>query len=298
MPEEQAGGGDQGQDPGSVEPLGREEFVSQANAICASATAAINELPNPESLSDIADAVPELEEIARRELESLRALADPVGEDDQLDPAYYSLLERQIDLLERLGEAAASGDNAEAQQITADAASLNLQATSIALEYGLVECAGGAASDVAETDEEDVPADPPTPEEAFLSEADSICIDSRDRVAELREPVNLEESVTAFDAVVEISNEELAELQKLQAPPALEESFGEMLELVDEQIATLVALGDALVATDRDAAGEALLASSRLNAEINLLQQELGLQVCGTEPVQIVPSAVRPSENG
>ena len=288
-------GSDQPLSAGDVEPLSREQFVAQANAICGEATEALEGLPSPGSLAELARRVPELQDIAQRELDQLRALGQPPEASERIDPAYFTLLEEQVDLLTDLGDAAASDDLAGARDVLSEAAALNAQTASIAVDYGLDACVDiDDPSEVAELEAE--PAAPQTPEAAFIAAADRICSDSRELVAELREPRTPEEAVESLGLVVDISTEELRQLRELDAPPALAERYAELLVAREEQIAALRVFGEALAADDRDAASAALLESSRLNEAADLLQQELGFEVCGTEPVQVVPNQRRVPE--
>ena len=288
-----SGSGQQFEPSADAEPLARDEFVAQASVICGEASAAVDALPSPDSLIELGQRVPELEDIAQRELDGLRALGQPADPSERINPAYFSLLQEQLDLLGELGEAASREDLVGAREILTRAAALNAQTSTIASEYGLDACIDSDdAADVADI-EPGEPVAPQTPTEAFVAAADVICSSSRELVSSLREPQTQEEAVASLREVVDISTEELRQLRELDAPAALAARYTELLSAREEQIAALRVFGEALEADDREAASQALLENSRLNDATNVLQQELGFEVCGTEPVQVVPNQRR-----
>ena len=285
-------GAESGATGNDADPLAREDFVQEANAICAEATGAIQALPASGSLSELAQNVPELQDIAQRELDRLRALGQPIELSERLDPAYLSLLEQQLELLRELVEATSSEDLVRAREILADATRLNLQAIQIATAYGIDQCTSAAEVEPLA----DEPSAPATRTEELIAAADVICRDSRALVDELREPQTVQESADVLAEIVGISGTELERLSELEPPAELAERYAEMLDVRNEQIVALELLGDALRADDRDAAGEALLESSGLNARAERLQRELGFELCGTPPVQEVPNQRRVPE--
>jgi hypothetical protein len=292
-----AGGGEPAEDAQDAASVGQEEYVRKANAICGDATEAIDALPEPGSLLELADSVPDLLLIAQTELASLRALEPPTDEAEQLDPTLFEILDRQIGLLGDLGEAAAADDIVRTQEVVVRASALSAQGSAIATAYGLIECSDTVDSSLETGADEGAAEEPQTPEAMFIAAADEVCRDSLDRVSHLREPQSVEESVDVFAQVVEISTEELARLGELEAPAEISARYDELLALLAEQIEMLASLRDALLEDDREAAGQALLENSRLNAEADLIEQELGFAVCGTEPVQDVPNQLRPPQN-
>ena len=138
-----------------------------------------------------------------------------------------------------------------------------------------------------------LPAALATPTEQFVAAADLVCRESRALVDRLREPQSVAESAEVLAEIVDISTAELSQLSAIDAPAELVERYAEMLALRSEQIAALSVFGEALRADDREAAGEALLESSRLSGESEALQEELGIELCGASPVQEVPNQRR-----
>ena len=279
--------GSTGADP---EPLARDEFVRQSNAICDEATQATEALAAPASLVELAFMGPELQDIARREVDRLQALGQPTELSERLDPVYFSLLVRQIELLEEFSDAVSGGNLAGARDVLNEAASLNEQAAAIATGYGLTRCAG--TSSVGDLSDEPQP-EALTPTEEFVAAADNVCRSSRELVDELQEPQTAEESAEILVDVIDISAEELRQLRALEAPEALATRFAELLELREQQLAALELLGETLSLGDRDAIGEALRESGRLNTETGAIERELGFTLCGVEPVQEVPNQQR-----
>ena len=271
------------------EPLSVGEFIERANLICLEATESIQGLAPPESLSDLARNIPKLQEIAQSEFDQLRKLGSPELPADRLDTSYFLLLEQQLVLLADLGEAARIDDLAEARNVLAQATAINAQASAIAVEYGIEECDGTAATN---RDGDILDASLPTPltpAEEFIASADDICRESNVLVGTMREPQTIDESITALNYILDITIEEFDLLKLLKPPEEFSGDFEDLLILREEQIGVLDRLKKALEVSDRDAVGEALLESSILNSSAGEIQQGIGFEVCGVEPVQFVP---------
>ena len=250
--------------------------------------------------------MPELQEIAQSELDRLRALEQPEYEADQLDPTYFALLEDQIALLGELGDAASAEDPAGARDVVDEAAALNSQAAAIATAYGIFECAEGDGGEEPDASPPSAPTPPSTspPDistassaQAFAAAANEICADSRAELTELSEAETEEEASELLAALIEISSEEARRLGELEAPGAVQTRFSVLLELREQHIAALERVEESLLADDRAAAGEALGEATQLGAAADLLELELGFNVCGTDPVDEIPNQNRVPES-
>lgn len=124
---------------GGGERLTKGEYVEQADAICAEASARLAALPEPRSLEELADVAPRAAAIAAEQLERLRRLRPPADDEAKLDHA-LDLTERQNALVEEIGEAAAAGDGVRVSELLEELAGVRTEARSIAVEYGLEVC--------------------------------------------------------------------------------------------------------------------------------------------------------------
>ena len=132
-------GGDGG--GGGGEALTKEEWIAQADAICAGANAQIDALGEPAGLEDVADFSAKAEEISRAQLEKLRALTPPEG-DAAAVGEMLGLVEQVIDEAAKLGDAAKEGDVGKINEIVAAIDPINERADQLAQDYGLQECGG------------------------------------------------------------------------------------------------------------------------------------------------------------
>lgn len=119
--------------------LTKAQWIEEADAICVQAEDELEALGTPESLADIVALVPRAIEISEKQLGKLRALRPPAADEATLTRA-LDLLEQQIDVLRRLGEAATAGDGAAVGEIATEGNTLNKEADRIAQAYGLEVC--------------------------------------------------------------------------------------------------------------------------------------------------------------
>jgi hypothetical protein len=116
-----------------------EEFISQADAICASANARVAALVNPKTLADLAVLSRKALAISSDQLERLRALRPPEELEPELD-RMYGLTEEQNDLVGRIGDAAEAGDEKAIEKLVAKADPLEKESDRITQNIGLREC--------------------------------------------------------------------------------------------------------------------------------------------------------------
>ena len=125
----------------------------------------------------------------------------------------------------------------------------------------------------------------------FAAAVAAICARSRERLDAMGEP---ETSAAGLASkVAEIHEEELRLLGELVAPDELASRFDGLMSLRREQITALARLAEARGVADQDAADEALRDSARLTGALEMIALELGLEVCGRQPVEETPNQQR-----
>lgn len=125
------------------DPLTKEEFITQADAICAAAEEEIADLERPTNPDQIDDFVERARELTENTLEQLRELEPPEADAEELE-RMLDAIQRAVDQLPDLAEAAKTNDT----QAIADASREVQEATEtsreIASEYGFEKCGGVA----------------------------------------------------------------------------------------------------------------------------------------------------------
>ncbi len=129
---------------GDGDRLTKEEYIQQADAICADATGQIDGLGEPQSLEDLAAMTKQAVAIAAAQLEKLRALVPPEEIEEQVNRA-YDLLEQQNGVADEIVAAAEAGDAEKIQQLVDEAAPLEQEGDDIAANIGLQECGSEGA---------------------------------------------------------------------------------------------------------------------------------------------------------
>jgi hypothetical protein len=131
-----AGCGDEGGDGR----LSREEFVRQADAICAEYDRRLDGLPDPKNVDDLKALAAQAFPIAQEGIRKLRALRPPVALARDVT-RWLRLNDANARSIHRLEEAAERGATREVQQIASEAADNEERADALAEEIGLRECA-------------------------------------------------------------------------------------------------------------------------------------------------------------
>jgi hypothetical protein len=120
-------------------PLSEEDFVSQANAICADGNSQVEALPTPgQDLAGLADYAQQVLDIGNPLLLQLDALVPPEDLADKYDE-YISSSQDQAQLDSQLVEAAQAGDTQEVKSLVKQLNAANNDA--LANDLGLTECA-------------------------------------------------------------------------------------------------------------------------------------------------------------
>jgi hypothetical protein len=125
------GGGDEG--------LSREEFLSEADSICAEYDQRVDEIDEPQSIDDVERYADEAKPVIEDGMAELRALEPPDELEQQWDD-YVASSEESVEYLDQLREAAAAGDQARIQEIAQEVSEKNEEADRLARDIGLEDC--------------------------------------------------------------------------------------------------------------------------------------------------------------
>jgi hypothetical protein len=126
---------------GSDARLSKEEFQSQANAICAKYQKQLGELKSPTSLEEIPDFVDQALAILNKEVDEFSALNPPEELQSQFDQL-IAASDKTKAAADDLSEAAKSGDQAAVHQALDEGNTASKQADELAGELGLDSCKG------------------------------------------------------------------------------------------------------------------------------------------------------------
>lgn len=139
-------GGQSGSEPAvadsetpEVEPPTREEWAAQADAVCARTISALNKLPQPTSLQELAELMQEGARLFARAVDEIRGLDAPP--DDQ--PAIDEMVQAFADsgkVMQEVRAAALSEDPEAVEAALAEDEEPALRAGELAFELGLEQC--------------------------------------------------------------------------------------------------------------------------------------------------------------
>jgi hypothetical protein len=124
---------------GGDEGLSREEFVSEAEAICDEFDQRVNEVDEPESPADVERYVNEVRPVVENGLNELRELQPPEEFQERWD-VLMARNDEGLEALDDLAQAGANGDEARVQEIIEDASRRDGESDRIAQELGLQKC--------------------------------------------------------------------------------------------------------------------------------------------------------------
>ena len=120
--------------------LSREEWVRAADAICTDYDGRLEQLPDPNTLDELADVAERAHPIARAGVRRLRALRPPAELANDVDE-WLDRNDANVRTIERLGDAARAGDETRVQEIASAGADNEAAADALARELGLRACA-------------------------------------------------------------------------------------------------------------------------------------------------------------
>jgi hypothetical protein len=120
--------------------LTKEEWIAQADAICADYESRLDDLAEPRDIADVVRLADEAKPIAAEGVAELRELKAP----EELEPAvapWLELNEANVAAIDDLREAAEAGDRAETEAIAEESAENERRADELAERIGLANCA-------------------------------------------------------------------------------------------------------------------------------------------------------------
>jgi hypothetical protein len=115
----------------------------------------------------------------------------------------------------------------------------------------------------------------------FVAQADAICRKYEARLDALGQPTNVAGLRSFADKALPIARAGRDELDDLQPPEELDETYDAWLEQGDEAIDIVERLRDAAQEGDQAEIGRIALDAQRTDAESNRLGRELGFKQCG-----------------
>jgi hypothetical protein len=125
--------------------LSKGEFIRQADAVCTKYEARLDALGQPTNVTELRAFADKALPIAKDGREELGKLEPPAELEDTYD-AWLDQGDEAIDIVERLREAAADGDQAEIQEIGQDAQRADAEANRLAAQIGFEQCGATAPS--------------------------------------------------------------------------------------------------------------------------------------------------------
>jgi hypothetical protein len=126
---------------GSDARLSKEDFQSQANAICAKYQKQLDALGTPSSLDEIPDLVDQALAILNKEIDEVAALNPP----EELQSEFNALIEesnKTKQAADDLSSAAKAGDQAAVQEALDEGNAASNKADQVATQLGLDSCKG------------------------------------------------------------------------------------------------------------------------------------------------------------
>lgn len=120
--------------------VSREDFVAEADPICARVTSAVKEIPEPQSAEEIVPFLEETIPLVEDGLDDLRDVEPPEEDQDTFDE-WIDILEQQNDKAEEALAAAQAGDQATFEAAFAELDELNAEGNDLAADLGLDDCA-------------------------------------------------------------------------------------------------------------------------------------------------------------
>lgn len=124
---------------GGGDRLTLEEFVTQADAICAEYDKKFDDLGEPASAEELPDFIRSGQSLAEEQVAALRELSPPEDSEAKIEEA-FAALDGQVALFDDFATAAEDQDEAKMQEVSDKLDDLNEKADAVAVEIGLKEC--------------------------------------------------------------------------------------------------------------------------------------------------------------
>jgi hypothetical protein len=122
------------------ERLTKEEYVRQADAICAKFERELDALPEPTTIEEVGRLADQAKPIAREGQAALKRLRPPLDLEEDVD-AWLERNQENVDAIDDLRAAADDADEAAARAVSQRAVENERKADALAKRIGLVDCA-------------------------------------------------------------------------------------------------------------------------------------------------------------
>lgn len=119
--------------------VSKEEFIDQADAICAQKRAEADELTDPTDLETTGTFFSQIVPILEDQIAEIRALEAPEDDRDVLEQ-WLDTQERLVEIFGRAADAASSGDQQGFDEAFADANAAQLESSRLAEDFGFEVC--------------------------------------------------------------------------------------------------------------------------------------------------------------
>jgi hypothetical protein len=120
--------------------LTKEEYVRQADAICARFEKRLDALPEPKTIAEVGELAEAAKPIAEDGQAALRRLRPPLELQEDVD-LWLELNQANVDAIDDLADAAAAQDEAGARAVSERAVANERKADALAKRIGLSACA-------------------------------------------------------------------------------------------------------------------------------------------------------------
>lgn len=120
-------------------------------------------------------------------------------------------------------------------------------------------------------------------EEEFREQANAICTDYNEQIADLGSPTSPEDIPDYVERGIPIIEEGIAKLRELNPPEAMADEYDRMLDETEKTIPVARQLSEAAADEDAEAVQEAISLGQEADAESDRLARELGLESCASE---------------
>jgi ABC-type glycerol-3-phosphate transport system substrate-binding protein len=135
----------------------------------------------------------------------------------------------------------------------------------------LAACGGGDASSERLSEEE------------FREQANAICTDYNEQIADLGSPTSPEDISDYVERGIPIIQEGIAKLRELNPPEDMADDYDRMLDETEKTIPVARQLSEAAADEDAEAVQEAISLGQEADAESDRIARELGLESCASE---------------
>jgi ABC-type glycerol-3-phosphate transport system substrate-binding protein len=120
-------------------------------------------------------------------------------------------------------------------------------------------------------------------EEDFREQANAICTDYNEQIADLGSPASPEDIPDYVERGIPIIEEGIAKLRELNPPEELADDYDRMLDETEKTIPVARQLSEAAADEDAEAVQEAISLGQEADAESDRIAREMGLESCASE---------------